>query len=513
MHGGRGLGLGVAALLLAGSTAWLWRACDENRPAALSEEQVQAACGSCHAFPAPGILPRSAWRTQIEHMAFLVDYLEGTPEARGGAFPVDAIVEWYEARAPERLDDTATRSHGEDGPLRFRKRLALLGGGSGPGIATVHTLASHREADRVVTTNMLNGGIHVFSLTGGPQRVGVAEHPARARPADLDGDGNEDLVISDLGDSTPSDEAVGRVLVARGDGGGKFDLESVFEGVGRVSDALPLDADGDGDLDLLVAVFGWLRGGGLYLLHNESPAQGLLRFQPELILARPGAMRLVALDEEAGQGAFAAVFSQHYERVSSFRREAGTWREEVIFEAPHPAWGLSDFASADLDGDGDLDFLLANGDTLDDGIPLKPYHGVWWLENRGSEGYRLARIGHLAGAHHVEAVDLDGDGDLDVVASGFLPQIPLPLNGGVRLASLAWYEREGQGFRPWLIETNHPRHTGFAIADLDADGRPDLVAGINQAWDQEVRESGPALELWLNQGRTEGAREGAAASD
>jgi len=433
-------------------------------------------------------------------MAFLVDYLAGTPEGRGASFPVEAIVAWYEERAPENLEIPPASESNPGGPLHFEKRLALLGGGTGPGIATVQGLSKPGQGQSVVTTNMLNGGVYLFSLHGGPQRVGVVGHPARARPADLDGDGHEDLVISDLGDPTPSDEKVGSVRVARADGQGKFVLETVLEGVGRVSDALPLDIDADGDLDLVVAVFGWLRAGGLYVLHNETTPGDALRFRPEQILERPGAMRLVALSDAAGKNAFAVVFSQHYERVSRFRRERGSWREQVIFEAPHPAWGLSDLEAADLDADGDEDFLLANGDTLDDGLPFKPYHGVSWLENRGAEGYRLARIGNLPGAHHAEAVDLDDDGDLDVVAASFLPQIPLPVPAGVRMSSLVWYERSGQGYRPWRIEANHPRHTGFALADVDGDGRRDLVGGINQAWDLEVKESGPALELWLNRG-------------
>ncbi len=36
----------------------------------------------------------------------------------------------------------------------------------------------------------------------------------------------------------------------------------------------------------------------------------------------------------------------------------------------------------DLDGDGDTDILLANGDTFDDSL-LKPYHGVAWLSRAG----------------------------------------------------------------------------------------------------------------------------------
>ncbi|NIM61309.1 MAG: hypothetical protein GTN89_13845, partial [Acidobacteria bacterium] len=54
--------------------------------------------------------------------------------------------------------------------------------------------------------------------------------------------------------------------------------------------------------------------------------------------------------------------------------------------------------------------------------PFKFYHGVEWLENRGNAEFSAHRVGSLYGAHSAEAVDLDGDGDLDVVASGFLPQ-------------------------------------------------------------------------------------------
>ena len=54
----------------------------------------------------------------------------------------------------------------------------------------------------------------------------------------------------------------------------------------------------------------------------------------------------------------------------------------VIWKAPHANWGSSGLSMADLDADGDLDLLLANGDTFDDSL-LKPYHGLAWLERTG----------------------------------------------------------------------------------------------------------------------------------
>jgi hypothetical protein len=163
---------------------------------------------------------------------------------------------------------------------------------------------------------------------------------------------------------------------------------------------------------------------------------------------------------------------------------------------------MSNLESVDLDGDSDIDFLLAHGDTFDDGFAFKPYQGVMWLENRGGDQFEAHRIGALYGVHRAEAADFDGDGDLDVVAAGFLPQVPQPVPKDyyLRVDSMIWFERAGEEWIPWSIEINHPRHTGLTVLDLDSDGRPDIIAPVNNAWEVEEREGGPAMEVWLNLG-------------
>ena len=61
----------------------------------------------------------------------------------------------------------------------------------------------------------------------------------------------------------------------------------------------------------------------------------------------------------------------------------GRFRKETIFAGPHPAYGSSGIQLVDMDGDGDLDVLYTNGDVMDPPPILKPYHGVQWLENEG----------------------------------------------------------------------------------------------------------------------------------
>jgi len=465
--------------------------------------EVATACGACHAVAPPDILPRRFWPGVVERMAvFGVD-----PDPATGpsvAIDVEAVTAWYESQAPEALPERVVQSRDGPSPLVFRRRAILLGPGSGPGVATVERVPATLVPDLapvLAATNMAEGSIHVFSLRHGPLRIGDAGHPVRAVPADLDGDGRPELVISDLGNPMPTDDLVGRVLVARATGERRFAVEAVLEGVGRVADARPVDLDRDGDLDLVVGAFGMLRSGGVYVLHSEDGS-----FRVEKVIDRPGAVSVVPVEDlRPGDGpGFVVAFAQHHETISAFHpREGGGFEERVLYRAPHPNWGTSNLEPVDLDRDGDLDFLLCHGDTLDDGIAIKPYHGVEWLENRGAEGFVARPIGPLYGAHRAEAADLDGDGDLDVVAAGFLPQVQLPVpEGAPRLDSVLWFERTEEGWTPWSLEANHPRHTGLTILDIDEDGDPDVVAPINTAWDLAPEGGGPSLEVWFNEGPT-----------
>ena len=195
------------------------------------EARIRAACASCHAFTPPEILPRELWRTQIERMAELVRYLPASLGGPGVDFDAEEAIAWFEARAPEALPPRRVWTRNEPSPLRFERRRVLLGPGSGPGVATVETLEPALPgAGPVVTApNMITGNLHLFSLRRGPLPVGKANHPVRAVGADLDGDGLEDLLVSDLGHPMPTDDLVGRVLVARRRGPASFEWETLLD--------------------------------------------------------------------------------------------------------------------------------------------------------------------------------------------------------------------------------------------------------------------------------------------
>ena len=507
-----------------------------SQDASSVDARVRTACTRCHLFPDPQILPRELWRDQIVSMQELSNSL---PLEFGGSligFSLRETVEWYEAQAPEVYALPRSLTQKGSAPIRFHKRALSLGPEGIPAIATVERLEAGQFGGRAFVlsaADMLNGSVHLISRSEGPLRIGSAGTPVRAVPGDLNGDGLTDLVVSDLGVLVFSDDLAGRVVVALQSPDGSFAFEPILDGVGRVADARPLDVDLDGDLDVVVASFGWRRSGGVYLLRNETVADGPLDFRRETIVSRAGAVSVVpipARQPNVGPG-FAVAFAQQYEIVSAFypvstqndgnagatdnaekalstendekaKGDAASgngYEEHILYRAPHPNWGMSNLEPVDLDGDSDIDFLLAHGDTLDDGFAFKPYQGVMWLENRGGGEYEAHRIGTLYGAHRAEAADFDADGDLDVVAAGFLPQVPQPFpKSHMRVDSIIWFERAGEEWIPWSVEVNHPWHTGLTVLDLNSDGRPDIIAPVNNVWGVKDQQGGSEMEVWFN---------------
>jgi hypothetical protein len=315
-------------------------------------------------------------------------------------------------------------------------------------------------------------------------------HPAHAEVADLDGDGVKDIVVADLGRAFPTDERYGSVVWIRGRPDGSFRPPLILAGgLGRVADVQVADFDGDGDRDLIVAEFGWLQIGSIRLLENRTTDPERPAFIPTTVDPRHGTIHVPVADLDGdGRPDFVALISQEHETVVAFLNAGGgRFRPEVIYAAPHPAFGSSGIQLVDLDGDGDRDVLMTNGDSLDSRM-LRPYHGVQWLENRGGYPFRHHHLAALYGAQRAVAADLDEDGDLDIVATSFLPgdfyQAPRRERG---LDAIIALEQVAPGrFVRHLIEAGTCDHAACDLGDFDSDGKVDLVTG-----NFFMREAGP----------------------
>jgi hypothetical protein len=82
------------------------------------------------------------------------------------------------------------------------------------------------------------------------------------------------------------------------------------------------------------------------------------------------------------------------------------------------SFALNSLDAADLDGDGDMDFVTGNHDRREGG---KYARTIAWINYDGVGGaFYSAPIG-LGLEHHdgTKLADLDGDGDLDIYSGGF----------------------------------------------------------------------------------------------
>jgi hypothetical protein len=452
-------------------------------PAAALEatsEQVHALCAACHAYPSPDSFPRSAWRQEVKQgYDFLRDSLLASP------YPsMESVVRYYETRAPRELPLPRPEYARGEPPVRFSRRgLPSADGGNFPSVSNVNLvhLFDPKRLD-VLCCDMRSGQVSVlrpYEAKPSWRVLAKLPVPAHAEVVDLDGDGNLDVIVACLGSFYPGDARSGSVVWLRGSADGTFTAIPLLEGVGRVADVQAADFNGDGRLDLVVAVFGWRNTGEILYLENRTTDWSKPVFEPHVVDRRHGAIHVPVCDLNGdGKPDFVALISQEHETIVAFLNEGdGRFRKETIYTAPHPAYGSSGIQLVDLNGDGRLDVLYTNGDSLDSHY-LKPYHGVHWLENRGTFPFVPHTLAPMAGVMRAVAADLDGDGLLDVVAVSFLPRGTFPQRAELGLDSVMLLRQiaPGQFARYWL-EKGLCDHATCAVGDLMGDGRLHLVIG------------------------------------
>ena len=345
-----------------------------------------------------------------------------------------------------------------------------------------------------------------------PTQIAIAqiEFTTDGLLADIDGDGDLDIVTPDgdkgdnllyfenpLPNADPAEEGTWRRHVIGSIGGWGKDVEAAdFDGDGRMDIAarspdnlmiffqnkntdwarieLPGfslgeegmtsgDIDMDGDIDLIVD--------GEWISNPDgADARSSKAWQSyEIGPFNPAFKAVVADIDQDGHPDVITSSSEHTADVAWFGAMEGPtkkWTRHVVLPALPRAHTLQ---VADMDQDGDIDIVVGQMHTSQE-------RALQVLFNLDGKATRWAsQIVDHTGLHDGVVADIDGDGDFDIYGANWTGNPPLRvwLNRLDPPAATLRIDRWSASD----ITSEHVRSFGLAFADMDQDGRTDIISG------------------------------------
>lgn len=334
----------------------------------------------------------------------------------------------------------------------FERHPILLNDGSGrfdglveneifekPWVVALEDLTGDGLPDLAYLTTSIRSALRVHSNDGAGRFVGPAREPRKdiftlgsrhtIEVADVDGDGDEDFVGGRHWDMF----AESRVDVMVNDGTGEFTRIEVLddpEGVISIESVLPVDFRLDGVAEIVacdtVDPGGFDRAGRVWLIDND----GDLGFSPRIIHE---------------------------------------------FEESFPL-GVE---AADIDGDGDIDLVVSHVQMARDprDFDESQFRRIRVLLNRGDESFEMSQDLDLETVERTNRygglvlIDLDGDGDLDIVGE---------TTRWMMAGTLVTFLSDGSGrFEEDSRVETAPHPESIRAGDVDGDGALELVVLFN----------------------------------
>lgn len=225
----------------------------------------------------------------------------------------------------------------------------------------------------------------------------------------------EQLMLTVMGSFSPTDVGSGFIMAlskSPGQPSGK-----VIDSLRRPVHSSYADLDGDGNMDIVTCEFAkWT--GKLAWWKNLGNGD----FEKRILRPKPGALKAYIKDMNAdNKPDIIALFGQGDEGIFIYYNEGnGQFREERVLHFP-PSYGSTFFQLYDFNNDGFDDIIYTAGDNADFPPILKYYHGVYIFMNDGKNHFEQKTFYPLNGAYAAMPADYDKDGDIDIAAISFFP--------------------------------------------------------------------------------------------
>ncbi|RNC87062.1 MAG: T9SS C-terminal target domain-containing protein [Winogradskyella sp.] len=278
------------------------------------------------------------------------------------------------------------------------------------------------------------------------------------RVVDINGDGNQDILSSSIGQIVWFDNK---------DGDGIFhstEVESTFQ----IYSVYGADIDGDSDIDIVAAIDSNTANERRIVWYENL--DGLGNFGPQNLITssvnRPRDVYIADIDSDGYPDVVSVSLNDGKIAWYKNTNGLGSFGSQNIIGIQG---GATSVVVADMDNDNDNDIVFATDGNGG---------GVYWIENLNSQTADFGTIQLIAsypfdGYDQVVVADIDNDSDLDILA--------------VYSSNVSWYENlDGNGnFSGAIITTEATLSASVYAEDLDGDNDIDVMSasfgsGINK---------------------------------
>jgi hypothetical protein len=442
------------------------------------EELARVQCASCHAFPDPSLLDKTTWSENVlplmgEFMNVDIYYQPYNNSGPAGdvnlkrsapaqLFPGDKwkhIVAWYLQNAPDK-------------PLPRREYPVavkpVLDNFSAHPVydAVTYPLTTFVRYDTSMKKVLFGDGISnkIFALSKDYAAKELFE--VSTGVTDLK-KGNGNYLAVTMGILKPSDQKLGKLTkVAAGK-----KPQIIIDSLQRPVQANYADLNADGNEDIIMSEFGY-RTGSFSWFENKGENK---IYEKHILRPLPGAIDSRVYDfNKDGKPDIAVLMAQGDEGVFFYYNEGnGKFREERVLQF-QPAYGSNFFDLKDINKDGFVDIITNNGDNGDYSVILKAYHGIRIFLNDGKNKFTEKIFLPVYGVQKTIAEDFDNDGDIDLASIAFFPDY----KNHPEESFIYWENKGDFTFtRSTFAGATDGRWMTMDADDIDKDGDIDIVLG------------------------------------
>lgn len=270
---------------------------------------------------------------------------------------------------------------------------------------------------------------------------------------DADGDNDMDILYTSY---VPSNGESLQVLTNNGSGAFTDSGNYLSLSANLDEDSDTLDIDNDGDTDLVVGISAYPNASFRPFFNNGT---GLFTEGTQQFINNNRDVDEIIARDFNGDNITDLLINTDADSTFVLEGDGAGG-----FTQTEKTWGAS--KAADIDNDGDTDLFLYDG-------------ALAVQDNQGSGTFvRSANIEYVSASYDTDMIDIDGDGDLDIIQ-------------GSQVQSRVW-DNDGTGyFTPG--QTLGRQGYSQAFGDLDGDGDPDMIRAIEEG-------PYPGLDIWTNVG-------------